>query len=192
MPRSIQLSVFCGISVDGFLARTNHAVDFLDTNEQEPHGYDEFYAGVDVIVFGRNTYEFVVRYGKWLYGEKPVVVLSSRPIDFSWIKKGVVEQMSGEPAQIVRKLEAKGYKHAYIDGGVTIQRFLAAGLIDRMIISRVPVLIGSGMPLFGPLPHDIPLRHVASRTFRGGLVQDEYEVGAAAPRSRKKRATAKG
>ena len=192
MPRSIQLSVFCGISVDGFLARANHEVDFLDTHEQEPHGYDEFYAAVDVVVYGRNTYEFVVRYGKWPYGKKPVVVLSSRPIDFSWIKKGVVEQMSGEPAQIVGKLEAKGYKHAYIDGGATIQRFLAAGLIDRMIISRVPVLIGSGMPLFGPVPHDIPLRHVASRTFRGGLVQDEYEVGAAAPRTRKKRAGSRG
>ena len=84
--------------------------------------------------------------------------------------------MSGEPAAIVARLEEKGYRHAYIDGGVTLQRFLAAGLIDRMIISKVPVLIGSGMPLFGPVPHDILLRHVASRTFKGGLVQDEYEV----------------
>ena len=192
MPRTIQLSVFCGISVDGFLARRDHTVDFLDTGGQEPHGYDEFYGSVDVVVIGRNTYEFVVSYGKWLYGKKPVVVLSSRAIDFSWIKKGVVEQMSGDPAAIVAKLEAKGYKHAYIDGGVTIQRFLSAGLIDRMIISRVPVLIGSGMPLFGPVPHDIPLRHVASRTFRGGLVQDEYEVSVVAPRSRKKRASSTG
>ena len=176
MSRSIKLSVFCGISVDGFLARRDHTVDFLDTPEQGPHGYDEFYASVDVVVIGRNTYQFVVSYGEWLYGKKPVVVLSSRPIDFSWIKGGVVEQMSGEPADILPQLEARGYKHAYIDGGITIQRFLAAGLIDRMTISRVPVLIGTGMPLFGPLPHDIALRHVASRTFHGGLVQDEYEL----------------
>jgi dihydrofolate reductase len=174
--RTIKLSVFCGVSVDGFLARPDHTVDFLDTHEQEPHGYDEFYGSVDVVVIGRNTYNFVVSYGQWLYGKKPVVVLSSRPIDFSWIKDGVVEQMSGEPAAVVAQLEARGFRHAYIDGGITIQRFLAAGLIDRMVISKVPVLIGTGMPLFGAVPHDIHLRHVASRTFKGGLVQDEYEV----------------
>ncbi len=176
MQRSIKLSVFCGVSVDGFLARPNHKVDFLDTHEQEPHGYEEFFNSVEVIVIGRNTYQFVVSYGEWVYGKKPVVVLSSRPIDFSWIKNGVVEQMSGDPAEIVTQLEARGYRHAYIDGGVTIQRFLAAGLIDRMVITSVPVLIGSGMPLFGPLPHDIQLRHVATRTYRGGLVQNEYEI----------------
>ena len=103
-------------------------------------------------------------------------MLSSRPIDFSWIKNGVVEQMSGEPTGIVSELQARGYGHAYIDGGVTIQRFLAAGLIDRMVITSVPVLIGSGTPLFGALPHDIRLRHVATRTYRGGLVQNEYEL----------------
>jgi dihydrofolate reductase len=176
MPRSLKLSVFCGVSVDGFLARPNHKVDFLETGEHEPHGYEEFYASIDVVVMGRNTYEFVVSYGKWLFGKKPVMVLSSRPIDFSWIKNGAVEQMSGEPGRIVAELEARGYTHAYIDGGVTIQRFLAAGLIDRMIITSVPVLIGSGMPLFGPLPHDIRLHHVATRTYRGGLVQNEYEL----------------
>ncbi len=200
MQRSIKLSVFCGVSVDGFLARPNHKVDFLETHEHEPHGYEEFFSSVDVVVIGRNTYQFVVSYGKWLYGKKPVVVLSSRPIDFSWIKNGVVEQMSGEPAEIVAKLEAYGYRHAYIDGGVTIQRFLAAGLIDRMVISSVPVLIGSGMPLFGPLPHDIPLRHVATRTYPGGLVQNEYEVAGAPkpakqqtpkPHAKKKKGAAK-
>ena len=191
MPRSIKLSVFCGVSVDGFLARLNHKVDFLDTEEQEPHGYEEFYGSVDVVVIGRNTYEFVVSYGQWLYGKKPVVVLSSRPIDFTWIKNGVAEQMSGEPAGIVEQLEARGYRHAYIDGGVTIQRFLAAGLIDRMTISSVPVLIGSGMPLFGPLPHDIRLRHVATRTFRGGLVQNEYEIGSGPEAERKQKSAAR-
>jgi dihydrofolate reductase len=103
-------------------------------------------------------------------------VLSSRPQDFSWIKAGVVEQMSGEPAEIVERLRARGFKHAYIDGGITIQRFLAAGLIDRLIVTSVPVLIGKGIPLFGPVPGDIPLRHVATRTYKGGLVQSEYEV----------------
>lgn len=173
----MKLSVFCGVSVDGFLARPNNTVDFLETGENVPHGFEEFYASVDVIVMGRKTYEFVLGYGKWLYGKKPVIVLSSRPLDFSWIKNGAVEQMSGEPAQILAQLNAHKFKHAYIDGGVTIQRFLAAGLIDRLVITRVPVLIGEGIPLLGPVPHDIALRHVATRTYRGGLVQSEYEIG---------------
>jgi len=187
--RTIKLSVFCGVSVDGFLARRDHGLDFLRTGEQEPHGFDEFYRSVEVVVIGRNTYEVVLSFGKWFYGKKPVVVLSRRPIDFSAVKGGVVEQMSGEPADVVAQLEARGFRHAYIDGGITIQRFLAAGLIDRLVISRVPVLIGTGIPLFGPLQHDIHLRHVASRCFRGGLVQDEYEIEAAdsAPPKKRKR-----
>ncbi len=177
----MKLSVFCGISVDGFLARPNHTVDFLETGEQEPHGFEEFYGSVDVVVIGRRTYEFVLAYGKWLYGKKPVVVLSRQPPDFSWIKGGVVEHMSGEPPKILSQLKARGFKHAYIDGGVTIQRFLAAELIDRLVITRVPVVIGEGIPLFGPVPHDIALHHVATRTYRGGLVQSEYELGRGKP-----------
>lgn len=185
----MKLSVFCGVSVDGFLARLNNTVDFLDAGGQEPHGVEEFYASVDVIVFGRKTYEFVESYGQWLYGKKPVVVLSSHPLDFSWIKNGMVEQMSSEPAQIVARLEARGFKHAYIDGGLTIQRFLAAGLINRLVVTRVPVLIGEGIPLFGPVPHDIPLRHVATRTYKSGLVQSEYETGDAPVSPAKKRSS---
>ncbi|MGA3212426.1 MAG: dihydrofolate reductase family protein [Terriglobales bacterium] len=175
----MKLSVFCGLSVDGFIARPDHALDFLRTGEQEPHGFEEFYGSVDVVVIGRKTFEVVLTFGKWFYGKKPVVVLSSRPIDFSSVKSGMVEHMSGEPAEIVKLLKARGLEHAYIDGGITIQRFLAAGLIDRLVITRVPVLIGEGIPLFGPVPHDINLRHVATRSYHGGLVQSEYEVGAA-------------
>ncbi|MGH9598558.1 MAG: dihydrofolate reductase family protein [Terracidiphilus sp.] len=173
----MKLSVFCGASVDGFLARPDHALDFLRAGEQEPHGFEEFYGSVDVVVIGRKTFEVVLTFDKWFYGKKPVVVLSSRPLDFSSVHDGVVEQMSGEPAEIVAQLKARGFKHAYIDGGVTIQRFLGAGLIDRLTVTRVPVLIGAGVPLFGPVPHDIGLRHVETRCYRGGLVQSEYEVG---------------
>ena len=174
----MKLSVFCGVSVDGFLARPNAALDFLDAGGQEPHGFEEFFSSVDVMVIGRKTFDVVLGFGAWAYGQKPVVVLSNQPLDFSSIKDGVVEQMSGEPAEIVIRLKARGFQHAYIDGGITIQRFLAAGLIDRLIITRVPVLIGAGIPLFGPLPHDISLRHIATRTYKGGLVQTEYEISA--------------
>jgi len=180
----MKTSVFCGISVDGFIARRDDGLDFLDTENQEPHGFDEHWASIDVVVIGSNMFRVakVLGKGQWLYGKKPVVVLSTRPLDLTWIKGGVVEQMSGTPAQIVRQLTRRGFKHAYIDGGITIQRFLAAGLITRMVITRVPVLIGQGIPLFGPVPRDIRLRHIATRTYSGGLVQSEYEI-AAAPRT---------
>jgi dihydrofolate reductase len=189
----MKLSVFCGMSVDGFLARPDDALDFLDAGAQEPHGYEEFYGSVDVVVIGRRTFEVVLTFGKWPYGKKPVVVLSSRLLDFSSIKGGVIKQMSGDPAEIVKRLKAQKFKHAYIDGGVTIQQFLAAGSIDRLVITRVPVLIGEGVPLFGPVPRDISLQHLATRTYRGGLVQSEYAVGTASrtrtdnnkPRARK-------
>lgn len=172
----MKLSVFCGVSVDGFLSRSNHALDFLDAGGKEPHGFEEFYDSVDVVVIGRKTYEVVRGMGGWFYGKKQVIVLSSRPLDFSEVEGAVIEQMSGEPAEIVRLLEARDFKHAYIDGGITIQRFLTAGLIDRLVITRVPVLIGEGIALFGPTPRDIALRHVETKSFKGGLVQSEYEV----------------
>ena len=175
----MRLSVFCGLSVDGFLARPDDALDFLHTGEQEPHGFKEFLASVDVVVIGRRTFDVVVKLGHLaVYGKKPMVVLSGRRLDFS-ATDGVVEQMSGEPGEIVTRLEARGFQHAYIDGGLTIQRFLAVGLIDRLVITRVPVLIGEGIPLFGPVPSDIPLHHVPTRCYEGGLVQSEYEIGAA-------------
>jgi dihydrofolate reductase len=188
----MNVSVFCGVSVDGFLARPDHALDFLDAGGQEPHGFEEFYAGVDVVVIGRRTFEVVSKFAEWPYGKKPVVVLSSRRVGFSSVKGGVIEQMSGEPSEIVKQLKSRGFKHAYVDGGITIQRFLAAGCIDRLVITRVPVLIGAGIPLFGPLPHDIILRHVATRWYEGGLVQSQYEIGAASSTPvRKKRTRAR-
>jgi dihydrofolate reductase len=174
----VPCSVFVGVSVDGFLARPGGTVDFLEAGGNEPHGFEEFYASVDALVIGRKTLEWVLSYGTWVYGEKRVVALSSRPLGLSWAS-GKVEPMGGEPADIVARLAATGAHHLYIDGGVTIQRFLRAGLIDRLIVTRVPMLIGEGIPLFGTVPHDIRLEHVATRSYAGGLVQTEYRIPAA-------------
>jgi dihydrofolate reductase len=170
------VSVFIGASVDGFIARPNGDLDFLPVGGGEPHGYDELIASVDAIVIGRKTFEKVLTLGVWPYGEKRVVVLSSRPVDLSAARGGVVEQMAGPPAEIVSQLAARGAHHLYVDGGVTIQGFLRAGLIQRLIVTRVPVLIGDGIPLFGTLPRDIRLRHVATRHYPSGLVSSEYHV----------------
>jgi dihydrofolate reductase len=170
----MRASVFVGTSLDGFLARPNGELDFLDAGGSEPHGYEEFMASVDAIVIGRNTFDVVLGFSSWPY-RKPVFVLSTRTLPP--VPAGAqVEHLSGEPRDIVRRLEARGLGHIYVDGGITVQRFLEAGLIQRLIITRVPVLIGTGIPLFGPLGRDVTVRHVATRDFRGGLVQSEYEV----------------
>jgi len=171
------VSVFIGTSVDGFIARPNGDLDFLPPGGGEPHGYNEFIATVDAIVIGRKTFETVLAMKDWPYGDKRVVVLSSRQLDLS-ATRGVVEQMAGPPAEIVSQLADSGAHHLYIDGGITIQGFLRAGLIQRLIITRVPVLIGDGVPLFGTLPRDVQLSHIATQHYPSGLVQSEYQVPA--------------
>jgi len=171
------VSVFIGTSVDGFIARPNGDLDFLPPGGGEPHGYNEFIASVDAILIGRKTFETVLTMEDWPYADKRVVVLSSRPLDLSGAG-GVVEQMTGPPTDIVSRLAASGAHNLYVDGGVTIQGFLRAGLIQRLIITRVPVLIGEGVSLFGTLSQDIRLRHIATRHYPSGLVQSEYQVAA--------------
>ena len=171
----MKASVFVGTSVDGFIARVNGDLDFLPPGGGEPHGYDEFMATVDALIIGRKTFESVLGFETWPYGEKPVFVLSTKALADE-PTGAVVERMSGNPTEIVSQLDARGIGHVYVDGGLTIQGFLRAGLIQRLIITRVPVLIGDGIPLFGGLPRDIQLRHVATRHYPSGLVQSEYQI----------------
>lgn len=177
----MKASVFCGTSLDGFIARTNDALDFLPAGGGEDHGFTAFLASVDAVVMGRRTFEVVLSFGDWPYGTKPVVVLSSRPLDLPAFPGAVIERMSGTPAEIVSRLAARGMQHIYVDGGITIQRFLEAGMITHVTVTRVPVLIGSGIPLFGLLSHDVRLRHIATRDYSSGLVQSVYEVDHGAP-----------
>jgi dihydrofolate reductase len=171
----VKASVFVGTSLDGFIARADGAFDFLPPGGGEPHGYDEFMATVDALVIGRKTYETVLALGAWPYGAKPTFVLSARPLAPAPVG-AEVERMSGSPVEVVSQLVNRGIQHAYVDGGITIQRFLQARLIQRITITRVPVLIGTGIPLFGALPNDISLKHIATRQYASGLVKSEYEI----------------
>ena len=176
-----QCSVFVGVSLDGFIARQNGDLDWLmgeGGGDSAEYGYNEFIADIDAIVMGRRTFEKVLTFDKWYYGNKRVVVLSHQALDLSIAqgRGGVVELMAGSPAEIVSKLAASGARRLYVDGGITIQQFLCAGLIHRLIISRLPVLIGEGIPLFSSLPRDIRLSHIATRTYPGGMVQSEYHI----------------
>jgi dihydrofolate reductase len=171
----MKVSVFVGTSVDGFMARPDGGLDFLPPGGGEPHGYNEFIATVDALVIGRKTYETVLAFDEWPYGDKLVVVLSSRALA-SAPPGAKVERMSGAPTEIASQLAARGIQHVYVDGGLTIQEFLRAGLVQRLTITRVPVLIGRGIPLFGEISQDIALGHVATRQYASGLVTSEYEV----------------
>lgn len=170
------VSIFIGTSVDGFIARPNGDLDFLPVDGGEPHGYNEFFASIDALVIGRKTFETVRSFPRWPYGSKPVIVLSTNRLDFSKLPDAKIEQMSGPPAQIVAKLEARGFRHLYVDGGITVQEFLRAGQVQRLTITRVPVLIGQGIPLFGTLSEDINLKHIETKAYASGLVKTQYEV----------------
>jgi len=172
----MKASVFIATSLDGFIAREDGGLDWLPPEGGEPHGYDEFMAKVDALVIGRKTFETVLTFDAWPYGRKPVVVLSSRPNVLVAPAGAVCEMMAATPQEVVARLAQRGMKHLYIDGGITIQRFLEAGLIQRVIITRVPVLLGSGIPLFGPLSRETRFEHVATRSYPSGLVQSEYVI----------------
>jgi dihydrofolate reductase len=171
----MECSVFVGVSVDGFMARHDGRFDFLPADGGEEHGYSAFIASVDAVVMGRKTFDIVRAFDRWPF-RQPVIVLTTRAGDAEPPANAAVEFMAGEPAEIVARLAARGMKHLYVDGGITIQRFLNAGLIDHATITRVPVIIGDGVPLFGRTDRDIRLRHVETRTYGSGLVTTEYDI----------------
>jgi dihydrofolate reductase len=168
-------SVFIARSLDGYIARKDGALDWLP-EEPEDHGYTEFMASVDAYVMGRGTYDTVLGFGAWPLGKTPVFVATSRPLPEPLPEGSRVEPVSGDPAAIVAALAARGIERLYVDGGKTIQQFLRVGLIQRLIITTIPVLLGGGIPLFGALPADVKLRHVHTRSFPSGLVQSEYAI----------------
>ncbi len=165
----MEASVYVATSLDGFIARENGDLDWLSgadiEGSGEDYGFHEFMDSVDILVMGRKTFEMVVSSGEWPYGNRQVVVLSSRPVQIPSDLAGTVELQSCSPTELVRQLSERGAKHLYIDGGKTIQGFLNAGLIHQIIITKIPVLIGEGISLFGPVCKDIKLRHIETISF---------------------------
>jgi dihydrofolate reductase len=179
-PVSIKTSVFIATSLDGFIARTNGDLDWLagaqSLSTEQDYGYQEFMDTVDTIVVGRITFEQVLTFDAWPYSGKSVVVLSSKPSAIPSSLAGDVEWLSLPPQHLVKRLEAQGAAHLYVDGGKTIKGFLKAGLLNELTITRVPVLIGTGVSLFGPLDRDVGLTHIATRHFENGFVQSKYRL----------------
>lgn len=178
MPASLQISIFIAASLDGFIARSDGGIDWLtDPSYEIPNedfGYQSFMNSVDALVMGRHTYEKVLTFGEWPYKDKHVIVLSQNPRPTPEDLTSQVEWMGGTPTELINQLTQRGYQHIYLDGGKTIQWFLREGLVDRMTITRIPILLGEGLPLFGATGHDIRFRHEQTTTYPNGMVQSTY------------------
>ncbi len=180
----MKASVYIATTLDGFIARENGELDWLPgsdgevpvDSESEDFGFNAFMESIDVLIMGRNTYELAISTGMWPYGNKRVIVLSNTLHNLADGVPTTVELKSELPSDLYNNLKKSGAKHLYIDGGKTIQGFLNSGLIDEIIITRVPVLIGTGIPLFGPLDNDQKLKHIETRAYKNGFVQTKYEV----------------
>ena len=167
--------VYIATSVDGFIARPDGGLDWLKRVEVEgeDYGYQRFFDSIDALVMGRGTYDVVRAFPVWPYGDKRCIVMTHRPL----APRVKEESFSGEPAALLARLGEEGVKRVYVDGGVVIGQFLAAGLIEELTISQIPVLLGRGLPLFtAAVEQDLVL--LESRSFPSGLVQARWRVTA--------------
>lgn len=179
-----ETSVFVATSLDGFIARPDGSLDWLnEANRAVPQGedcgYRTFVATVDVLVMGRASFEQVLTFDAWPYENLKVIVLTHRSLTIPKRLADKVEVSSETPEAMVQRLSAQGAKHIYIDGGKTIQSFLAAGLIDNLTITVIPVLIGAGRPLFGLVPSDAWLVLESVKSYAFGFVQSHYRIRSA-------------
>jgi len=175
----VHVTVFVAATADGFIARAGGSLDWIPAPESGSHdfGFCDLIASVDAIVMGRATFDFVVGSGEWPYGDIPVIVLTNRDLSLPSGFPGRVDTAAGEVGVVADQLSGRGLNALYVDGADVIQQFIRAGLIDRIIVTQIPVLIGSGIPLFGPIDEDISLRLRRSSSYPNGWVQFDYEVG---------------
>lgn len=177
----MKTSVFIATSLDGYISRKDGSIDWLnEANTQVPVGedcgYGEFIKTVDAIVMGRNTFEQVLSFGGWHYGDTRLIVLSSKPYAIPAHVPKSVSSTSDTPIALCNKLRSDGIQQVYVDGGLTIQSFLRHGLIDDITITLIPVILGEGKALFGSLLAEVYLRHIATRVYDFGFVQMKFAV----------------
>ncbi|TGL59307.1 dihydrofolate reductase [Leptospira ognonensis] len=174
----MKLSVFIATSLDGFIARNNGDIDWLvnaPNPEKDDFGYNEFIKSIDVILMGSGTFRTVESFDSWPYPDKKTIVLSSSHSESEKYQLQDITFSQATPSTIVASLEEQSFKNVYVDGGKVIQSFLRANLIDELIITKIPILIGQGRPLFGELKKDLHLHHTKTKSFSNGFVQSTYE-----------------
>jgi len=168
--------VYIATSLDGFIATANGGLDWLNeipNPDNSDYGFAEFMNGIDALVMGRNTFEKVLSFGVWPY-DKPVFVLSNSLAEIPEDMAGEAELIKGEIYEVASHLNQKGYNNLYIDGGKVIQSFLKEDLIDELVITRIPILLGEGIPLFGKLDCQMKFKHVKTEILNKMLVKSSY------------------
>jgi dihydrofolate reductase len=168
--------VYIAASMDGYIAATDGGVDWLQelpNPDQDDYGYADFMENVDALVMGRNTFEKVLTFGDWPY-EKKVFVLSSTLNEVPEELNGDIEMLSGSLDEVLHHIHSQGFENLYIDGGKVIQSFLSEDRIDDLIITRIPIVLGEGIPLFGELREPIRFVHVDTTVYDNALVKSHY------------------
>jgi dihydrofolate reductase len=175
--------VYAGTSIDGYIADSDNKLDFLScvpNPDNDDLGFSELIDRVDAVVMGRNTYETVLGFGgEWPYS-KPVFVCSRTIQDVPEELRGRVSVINGSPNEITKTLNKRGLRDLYIDGGRTIQGFLEADMIDEIILSIVPILLGGGFPLFGQMLEHRKFELLSSEILLGQIVRMSYRRQVAA------------
>lgn len=167
---AVRFAVYIATSLDGYIARADGGLDWLAPFEGEDHGYHAFVAGVDALVIGRGTYDTVLGFPAWPYGDKRVIVCTRRPA-----APGHGEEIwSGAPADLAARLDGEGVRRVYLDGGALVSSFLRERLVDELTLHLIPVLLGDGIPLFARGLPETALRLVESKAYPSGLVQLHY------------------
>ena len=178
MSQSTHCTLCFAMSLDGFIAEPDGGVDWLsigtDLDADDGGWFTDFMERIDALVMGRNSFEKVMSFGSCAY-TRPVFVLSNTMTSVPEGYEDKVSILSGTPGEVVSTLAEQGYRRLYVDGGKTVQAFLAADLIDEMMIAYVPVILGQGIPLFGSLTHPLEFRLLETKTMSIGLVQSRYE-----------------
>jgi dihydrofolate reductase len=167
-------SVFIAVSVDGYIARTDRSLDWLDAvqQESEDYGYKSFFDSIDALVVGRKTYDTALGFDAWPYLGKRCIVLTRRPGE----ARHGEEFFAGDPKALIERLAGDGVHRVYVDGGDVIRQFFAAHLVDDLTLSVIPVLLGNGVRLFGGGEPECRLVLEDARSFTSGLAQLRYRV----------------
>jgi dihydrofolate reductase len=175
--------IYIATSLDGFIAGKDGDLEWLNkipNPDGSDYGFADFMNSIDAVVMGRNTYETVLTFGDWSYS-KPVFVLSNTLTGVPENLEGKVKIIRAGPSAVSKHLELEGYTNLYIDGGKVIQSFLQEDLIDVMIITRVSILLGNGIPLFGENLTSLNFTHENTEVLNENLVKSRYRRKKKAP-----------
>ena len=171
-------SVFIATSIDGYIADKNGGIDWLHSipnPDQDDMGYAEFINRIDALLMGRTTFETVIGFDvDWPY-KQPVFVLSNKLKEIPESHKDKAYLVKGTLTDILDQIHKKGFKRLYIDGGTTIRNFLKEDLIDEMVLTTIPVLLGGGSSLFGELPNELNFELIETKTFLNQIIQGHYK-----------------